>query len=197
MTLSVLVTCSVARHSFANSPVRTRGAQSEDSRICPTSKSKRFLHRPILIRCGDELLNNGSLLGSCPCVPQHHPFRGTDAQTDFVSSSSQSPGSSFWKLCLADVDDGSLLFLGDGEVSLKAAHPFFNVFFSFSSGVFIRERPFILPGSTDRCRALSWRTSPAQVTSRVASGPLSLTVRWLRSARTLVFFAALRLWAWH
>ena len=58
----------------------------------PQVKSQLFLRWPILVRCGDELLHNGPLPDSCPCVPHHTPFRGTDAQADFLSSSSQSPG---------------------------------------------------------------------------------------------------------
>ena len=41
----------------------------------PQLKSKLFLHWPSLVRCGDELLYNGPLPISCPCDPQHYPFR--------------------------------------------------------------------------------------------------------------------------
>ena len=34
-------------------------------------KCSFFLHWPTPVRCGDELLYNGSFLECCPCVPQH------------------------------------------------------------------------------------------------------------------------------
>ena len=144
----------------------------------PQLKSKVWLHWPILVRRGDER----PLPGSCPFVPQQEPFRGTDAQADFVS------GSSFWKLCLADVIDCSLLSLGDGEVSLKAAQPSFTVFFQLLEW-FIRERPSTLPGSVVPCRVPFWRTSP-----RPTSRPRSQLIRRLRRVATLVLLAVLQQW---
>ena len=44
-------------------------------------------------------------------------------------------------------------------------------FFRVSRVVFIRERPFFLPGSTGRRREFSWRTSLALVRSRLTLGP--------------------------
>ena len=56
----------------------------------------------------------GPLPESCPCVPEHTPFRGTDAQEHFVFSSSQSPGTVFWEDCVADLDMDSFCSLTDG-----------------------------------------------------------------------------------
>ena len=104
----------------------------------PEVKGKLFLHWPSLVRCGDELIYNGPLPGSCPCVPQHKPFRGTDAQANFVSTTAHSPGVSFWKMCLADILGGSLLPLRDGEVSQQAALSSVFGLFSFGSCVHSR-----------------------------------------------------------
>ena len=65
---------------------------------------------------GNELLYNGPLRISCPCVPQHSPFRRTDELADFVYSSSHSPGK-------FGVVDGSQLCLRDGEFLFAAALP--------------------------------------------------------------------------
>ena len=62
----------------------------------PTLQNRLSLHWPILERSGDELFYQGPLPESCPCVPAHAPFNGTDAEEHFVSSSSQSPGTVFW-----------------------------------------------------------------------------------------------------
>ena len=69
-------TCDVRRGSaYANSPVQTSGAH------------KLFLHWPILVRCGDELLFHGPLPG-CARVCRSIS-RSSNAQSDFVSSSWQ------------------------------------------------------------------------------------------------------------
>ena len=77
-------------------------------------QSRLSLHWPMLERCGDELIYRSPLPESCPCVPAHAPFRGTDAEERFVSSSSKSLGTEFWKVCLADLRTDGLLSLGDG-----------------------------------------------------------------------------------
>ena len=104
----------------------------------PKVKGNLFLHWPSLVRCGDDLIYNGLLPGSCPCAPQHKPFRGTDAQANFVSSAAQSPGVSSWKLCLTDILGGSLLSLRDGEASQQAALSSVSGLFSFGSCVHSR-----------------------------------------------------------
>ena len=55
-----------------------------------------------------------------------------------MSSAAQSPGVSFWKLCLADILGGSLLSLRDGEVSQQAALSSVFGLFSFGSCVHSR-----------------------------------------------------------
>ena len=115
----VFVTCGVARLFSATSPGHPVGILTN----LPQVKSKLRLQWPCLFTCGDELLYNGPLPVSCPCVPQHRPFKGTDELADFVSSSSQSLGKSFWKLCLAGVVDGSQLSLRDGDILMDAALP--------------------------------------------------------------------------
>ena len=127
----------------------------------PQVKSKHFYHWPSLVRCGDELLYNGPLPGSCPCVPQHEPFRGTDAQADFVSSSSQSPGSSFWKLCLADVVDGSPLSLDRWRSVTGSSSPISHSFFQFlewcslgSAPLFLLDPLIVVASSSGGCRQL-------------------------------------------
>ena len=109
-------------------------------------QSKLFVHWPCLITCGDELHYNGQLPISCPCVPQHDPFRGTDELADFVSSSSQSPGKQFWKLCVAGVIDFSQLSLRDGDFLVDATLPSTG-FFSVSRAVFTRGPAYFLTGS--------------------------------------------------
>ena len=96
----------------------------------PTLQSKLSPHWPILERCGDELFNQGPLPESCPCVPAHAPFRGTDAQEHFLSSSSQSPGTVFWKDCLADLDMDSFCW---GSIPSQYRTNGFIHAFSFSS----------------------------------------------------------------
>ena len=82
----------------------------------PTLQSQLSLQWPQLERHSDELVYKGPLPGSCSCVPPHAPFRGTDAEEGFISSSSQSPSTNFWSICLADLDSFSGLPLGMGVV---------------------------------------------------------------------------------
>ena len=84
----------------------------------PTLQSRLSLHWPILARCGDELFYQGPLPESCPCVPAHDPFKGTDGEERFVSSSSQSQSTEFWKVCLADLNVYNRDFLRDGGSQL-------------------------------------------------------------------------------
>ena len=91
------------------------------------------LHWLILERCGDELFYQSPLPESCPCVPAHAPFKGTDAQEHFVSSSSKSPGTEFWKVCLADLSMDSFRFpWGWGFYPASEQRPHILTLFVFS-----------------------------------------------------------------
>ena len=107
----------------------------------PAPKSRLSLHWPILERCGDE---------SCSCDPPHAPFRGTDAQEHFVSSSSKSPGTVFRTVCLADFDMDSFFSLRDGG-SIPSQY---RITHSHSLRVLTPGQHSILIGWTAHCRGL-------------------------------------------
>ena len=142
----------------------------------PTLQSQLSLQWPQLERHSDELVYRGPLPESCSCVPPHAPFRGTDAEEGFISSSSQSPSTNFWSICLADLDSFSGSSLRDGGGSIPSQQQSWvssGFTFSFSSSSHSRASLFShwMAGSLSRA-VLSDFGSPGQV-DRVFSSLLA------------------------
>ena len=152
----------------------------------PTLQSRLSFQWPQLERHSDELIYRGPLPESCSCVPPHAPFRGTDAVECFISSSSQSPSTKFWSICLADLDSCSGSSVGNGSSipSQQQSWVSSGFTFSFSSSSHSRESLYShwMVGSLSRA-VLSDFGSPGQV-DRVfdvvvaSSQPTSSSTPW-------------------
>ena len=142
----------------------------------PTLQNRLSLQWPILERCGDELFYQGPLPESCPCVPAHAPFKGTDAEEHFVSPSpsrwAQCSGQFAWPIstCTTSIPLG-MEFHSDMQISVPRFH---------SLRLPIPEPQSMTIGWTRRFRVLCYLTfgSSGQVDSFLSVSSRSQLAWW-------------------